>query len=169
MASRGALAADLRGRAVDPDGRPVAGADVLVTRGAAVVGHTVTDERGEFHIVDLSAGELQITASRDGLRAAPVAIALDETGRRDLTLTLGVSAIAESVVVSAAQVDVPLTRAPDSVTAIDAAALDTRQIDTIADALRLVPGVTVSRSGSAGGLTSLFPRGGESDFTLVLI
>ena len=25
------------------------------------------------------------------------------------------------------------------------------------------PGVTVSRSGSAGGLTSLFPRGGESD------
>ena len=70
---------------------------------------------------------------------------------------------------SAAQVEVPLTRVADSVTTIDAPALEARQIDTIADALRLVPGLTVSRSGSAGGLTSLFPRGGESDFTLVLI
>ncbi len=164
-----ALGAELRGRTVDPDGRPVAGAEVLVTRGAAVVGRAVTDERGEFHVVDLAADDLQITASRDGLRAAPIAITLDETGRRDLTLTLVVSAIEESVVVSAAQVEVPLTRVADSVTTIDAPALEARQIDTIADALRLVPGLTVSRSGSAGGLTSLFPRGGESDFTLVLV
>jgi outer membrane cobalamin receptor len=169
VTARGALGADLRGRTVDPDGRPVAGAEVLVTRGAAVVGRAITDERGEFHVADLAADDLQITASRDGLRAAPLAIALDEAGRGDLTLTLRVSAIAESVVVSAAQVDVKLTRAPDSVTTIDAPALEARQIDTIADALRLVPGLTVSRSGSAGGLTSLFPRGGESDFTLVLI
>jgi outer membrane cobalamin receptor len=169
VTASGALGADLRGRTVDPDGRPVAGAEVLVTRGAAVVGRAITDERGEFHVADLAADDLQITASRDGLRAAPLAITLDEAGRADLTLTLRVSAIAESVVVSAAQVDVPLSRAPDSVTTIDAAALEARQIDTVADALRLVPGVAVSRSGGAGGLTSLFPRGGESDFTLVLI
>jgi outer membrane cobalamin receptor len=164
-----AAAADLRGRAIDPAGQPVAGAEVIVTRGAAVVGHTLTDERGEFQIVDLAAGDVQVTASRDGLRAAPVAIALDGNGPRQLTLKLEVSAVEESIVVSAAQVDVPLTRVADSVTAIDTAALEARQIDTVADALRLVPGVTVSRSGSAGGLTSLFPRGGESDFTLVLI
>ena len=169
VTANAALGADLRGRTVDPDGRPVAGAEVLVTRGAAVVGRAVTDERGEFRVVDLAADDLQVTASRDGLRAAPIAITLDETGRRDLTLTLVVSAIEESVVVSAAQVEVPLTRVADSVTTIDAPALEARQIDTIADALRLVPGLTVSRSGNAGGLTSLFPRGGESDFTLVLI
>jgi outer membrane cobalamin receptor len=164
-----AVAADLRGRAIDPDGQPVAGAEVIVTRGAAVVGRAITDERGEFQIVDLAAGNVQVTASRDGLRAAPVAIALDENGSPQLTLNLEVSAVEESIVVSAAQVDVPLTRVADSVTTIDAAALEARQIDTVADALRLVPGLTVSRSGSAGGLTSLFPRGGESDFTLVLI
>jgi len=169
LTASAALGADLRGRTVDPDGRPVAGAEVLVTRGAAVIGRAVTDERGEFHVVDLAADDLQITASRNGLRAAPIAITLDETGRRDLTLTLVVSAIEESVVVSAAQVEVPLTRVADSVTTIDAPALEARQIETIADALRLVPGLAVSRSGSAGGLTSLFPRGGESDFTLLLI
>jgi outer membrane cobalamin receptor len=44
-----------------------------------------------------------------------------------------------------------------------------RQITTLGGALASVPGFTVARSGGAGTLTSLFPRGGESDFTLVLI
>jgi outer membrane cobalamin receptor len=37
------------------------------------------------------------------------------------------------------------------------------------DALHLVPGVTIARNGGRGALASLFPRGGESDFTLVLV
>ena len=32
-----------------------------------------------------------------------------------------------------------------------------------------MPGFSVVQSGRIGGLTSLFPRGGESDYTLVLI
>ena len=32
-----------------------------------------------------------------------------------------------------------------------------------------VPGLSVARSGGRGALTSLFPRGGESDYTLVLV
>jgi outer membrane cobalamin receptor len=164
-----AAGAELRGRAVDPDGRPIAGAQVLVMRGAAVVARVITDERGEFKIADLPAEDLEVTASRDGMRAAPMRVTPGETERNAVTLTLRVSAIEESVVVSAAQVDVPLTRVADSVTTLDAEALETRQIDAIADALRLVPGVAVSQSGGPGGLTSIFPRGGESDFTLVLI
>jgi outer membrane cobalamin receptor len=170
VAAAGLAAGDeLRGRAVDPNNRPIAGAEVLVMRGAAVVGRAMTDERGEFQLGDLPAEDLEVTASRDGLRAAAVRITPGKAERNDVTLTLRVSAIEESVVVSAAQVDVPLTRVADSVTTLDAQALETRQIDAIADALRLVPGVAVSQSGGAGGLTSIFPRGGESDFTLVLI
>jgi hypothetical protein len=43
------------------------------------------------------------------------------------------------------------------------------QIDTVADALRLVPGFGVTASGGRGAVTSLFPRGGESDYTMVLV
>ena len=32
-----------------------------------------------------------------------------------------------------------------------------------------MPGLTVVRSGGRGAVTSLFPRGGESDYTLVLV
>jgi outer membrane cobalamin receptor len=163
--------ARLRGRAIDPDGRPVAGATVLVTRGAAVLARAVTDERGEFRIVNLQkTGPVEVTAAHDdGLRAAALTVSLDADAEREVTLALEVSAIAESVVVSAAQVDVPLSRAADSVTVVDARALEARQIHTIANALRLVPGIAVNGSGGAGGITSLFPRGGESNFTLVLV
>ncbi len=82
---------------------------------------------------------------------------------------LRLSALTESIVVSASQVDVPLSRAADSVTVITAAELQARQIETTADALRFVPGLTVNRSGSRGAVTSLFPRGGGSNYTLVLV
>ena len=44
-----------------------------------------------------------------------------------------------------------------------------RQFVTVADALRLVPGMTIAPTGGLGSVTSLFPRGGESDYTLVLV
>ena len=52
---------------------------------------------------------------------------------------------------------------------ITGAELQTRQITTVADALRQVPGLTVARSGGPGALTAIFPRGGESDYTLVFL
>src|SRR5215475_9351550 len=79
------------------------------------------------------------------------------------------SAVSESVVVSASQVDVPLSRAADTITVLTAADLEIRQIETVSDALRLVPGLTVTRSGGRGAITSLFPQGGSSNYTLVLV
>ena len=52
---------------------------------------------------------------------------------------------------------------------ITRADLDARQITTVADSLRFVPGFGVVQSGGRGALTSIFPRGGESDYTLVLV
>ena len=56
-----------------------------------------------------------------------------------------------------------------SVTVLDASALDARQTRVVADVLRDVPGVAVSRVGAVGGLTSVRIRGAESNHTLVLI
>jgi hypothetical protein len=64
---------------------------------------------------------------------------------------------------------VPLSRTADTVTVITAADLQARQIETVADALRFVPGLSIVRSGGRGAITSLFPRGGDPKYTLVLI
>jgi outer membrane cobalamin receptor len=82
---------------------------------------------------------------------------------------LHLSGITESIVVSAAQVEVPLSRTPDTVTVITAADLKSTQVETVADALRFVPGLSIVRSGGRGAITSVFPRGGDPKYTLVLI
>ena len=56
-----------------------------------------------------------------------------------------------------------------SVTTIDAADLAVRNSPFVIDQLRAVPGVAVSRNGSAGGLNQLRLRGSEANHTLVLL
>ena len=56
-----------------------------------------------------------------------------------------------------------------SVTVIDAQDLALRNSPYIADQLRAVPSLAVSRSGAAGGLTQIRLRGSEGNHTLVLL
>ncbi len=73
------------------------------------------------------------------------------------------------IVITATRVDSRIGSDIASVTVLDGDTLRARGIRDVADALREVPGATVVRSGSVGALTSLFLRGGESDYVRVLI
>ncbi|MEO0818751.1 MAG: TonB-dependent receptor plug domain-containing protein, partial [Pseudomonadota bacterium] len=59
--------------------------------------------------------------------------------------------------------------ATSSVAVIDTTALGVRNSPFIADQLRQVPGLAVSRSGTFGGLTQVRLRGAEANHTLVLV
>uniref|UniRef100_A0A7C3UX65 TonB-dependent receptor n=1 Tax=Desulfobacca acetoxidans TaxID=60893 RepID=A0A7C3UX65_9BACT len=74
----------------------------------------------------------------------------------------------EPVVVTATGTDVPLKRSTQSVTVITEKEVQERQAVRVEEMLRYVPGVTVSQSGSQGGTTSLFLRGGNANQTQVL-
>jgi outer membrane cobalamin receptor len=169
MLSSAAFAQTLRGQLTDPDARPVAGAEVLVVRSGEIVATLTSRPDGTFGPLDLPAGEYTLLAAAPGLRAEPRRFSIGATAPATLTVPLAVSAVRESVVVSASQIDTPLSRVTDSVTVIGRAELDLQQTDTVAEALRLVPGFGVVATGGRGSLTSIFPRGGESDYTLVLI
>ena len=56
-----------------------------------------------------------------------------------------------------------------NVTVLEGAELRAAGLATVADALRTVSGLAVVRSGSFGAATSVFLRGGESDYVLVLL
>ena len=73
------------------------------------------------------------------------------------------------MVITATRTPTPITSATQPVTVLTAADLRARGVSTVADALRQVPGAQVAASGSYGGVTSLFLRGGESRYTKVLI
>jgi outer membrane cobalamin receptor len=164
-----ALAGPLTGRVVDPDGRAVPGATVLLVRGNTVLGTTVTDAAGAFTLEGPNEGRAEIRVAVDGLRARPVPIAGEAAARDIGEIALAVSAVSESVVVTASQVEVPLSTTSSSVTVLTGDELLARQTESLQDALRLVPGLAVAESGGRGAVASVFPRGGESDYSLVLI
>src|SRR5688572_12087766 len=73
------------------------------------------------------------------------------------------------VVISATRVPMDRQAAPASVTVITGDELKARGIATVSEALASVPGLAVVQSGSFGATTSLFARGGESDYVKVLV
>jgi vitamin B12 transporter len=64
---------------------------------------------------------------------------------------------------------VPLEQIGSAVTVVTSAQLQAQQIRHAADALRSLPGVAVSRTGSSAGFTQVRIRGAEGNHTLVLI
>lgn len=59
-------------------------------------------------------------------------------------------------------------RTPASVTVVPASEIEARQATTLADAITLVPGLSIVQTGSPGQQSSLFVRGAESEQTLLL-
>lgn len=94
--------------------------------------------------------------------AAPAALAAQEGGADTAT-------VLAPVVVTATRLPVVQNAATVSATVITGAELREQQITTLQDALQLVPGIFAVRSGSYGGQTSLFVRGGQSDYVQVLV
>lgn len=163
-----ASAASLSGRVVDPDGRAVVNAEVIVSGPTATPFRARTDADGRFDVPVIDAGRYTIIASAPGLVSDPQSI--DVTGSTaSVDIALHLSAVSETLVVSAAQIDQPLSRTPDSVTVIAGREIEAKQQFTLAAVLRSVPGLTIQQNGGPGTVTSLFTRGGESDFTLILV
>ena len=162
----------LRGLVVDARGRAVRGARViLLINDKQAIRETFTNERGMFGWDGLKPGDYAITVEADGLTqtggAQPVKV---EAGRDfRVAIPLTVAASADSIVVSATKTEARTNETPASAYVVSANELQLTQRVNVFDSLRLSPGVVVAQTGRRGGVTSLFVRGGKSDYTKVLI
>ena len=73
------------------------------------------------------------------------------------------------IVVSEARLPVPAHAVTSDITVLSGDELRTRGITLLQDALREVPGLNVVQGGSFGAVSSVFARGGESDYVKVLV
>ncbi len=159
----------IAGTVVDPSGQPVPEAIVMARAQVGPAQHAATDARGQFQLPGLPAGTYHLTVALEGFRADAVTAVVEPGRTASVTIGLRLSALSEALVVSASYVDTPLSESPAGTTVLTRRDLDSRQLVTVADALSLTSGAAVSANGGAGAVTSLFSRGGESDFTLVLV
>ena len=104
-------------------------------------------------------------------RSLPVLVAplLFAPGLLAAQITARDTAQVPPVVVTATRSALPAARTPSSVTVVSGDQLRREGITAVSDALRRVAGVSVVQTGSYGGATSLFVRGGESKYTKVLV
>jgi len=75
----------------------------------------------------------------------------------------------DQILVTANRLPTPRAFLPQSATLLQGADLQARGVYFLQDALREVPGLHVVRTGSIGGTTSVFLRGGNSNFVKVLV
>ena len=163
-----AAAGPVTGHVIDPSGRAVPGATVIVSGEGLPLRSVLTNSAGAFTIDIAETSRVELRVAVAGFRSEVLTI--EPSSTRELgPIRLTLSALNESIVVSASQVEIPLSQASSTVTVITAAELQARQVHSVADALRTVPGLTVAANGGYGAVTGVFPRGGESNFTLVFV
>jgi len=169
LSGSSASADTLRGRLLDPEGRPVPAAELVVLRGQTIVAAVRTGADGRYGPIALASGSYDIVVVTHGLRLPPttVEIAAGRPLTREFTLML--AARQESVLVSVGHVDTTSSRTASSTSVLTRTDIESLQVRSLTDALTVVPGFNAAPSGTLGAQTSLFPRGGESDYTLVLV
>ena len=160
----------LSGTIVDTLGARLAGATVTLLRDGQTVQDGKSGSDGAFSFTGLTPDRYQVQASLPGFQSkTSEAVFLGQSGRIVIEVTLEIGALQQNVVVTAGATEQLQSRTGAPVTVIDEATIAAINKLDVLEALRLVPAAQIVQVGQRGGATSLFLRGGESNFTKVLI
>ena len=162
--------ASVRGTVVDPLGARVSGAVVKLLAGEKVVKEGTSDAQGGFAFEGVAEGRYRIEASATGFQMRITDPMFVGGGAQlSIEVALPIEPLGESVSVTAAATELLPSQIGAPVTVIDLETLGQLGKPDVLEALRLVPGVSLVQAGARGGVTSIFVRGGNSNFNKVLI
>ncbi|MFN8004197.1 MAG: carboxypeptidase-like regulatory domain-containing protein [Acidobacteriota bacterium] len=118
-------ATNLRGLITDTRGRAIAGARVvLLAENKLAVRETTTNERGEFSLLGLAAGQYAVSVEADGLTqpggAQPLKL---DAGRENRIIPLTLAAIEDSIIISASRIETRTGETPASAFVVSATEL----------------------------------------------
>ena len=169
-AAKAAPHGTLSGKVLDPLGGAVANAKVTLLLESEDTLTAQTDPEGAFKFSDLADGRYSVRIEANGFEAQESSgVFVSSGGSVTLDVTVHIGSLPQQIVVSATGQEVPASQVGSSVTVIGQESLVSLNALTVSDNLREVPGLQVVQTGQRGGTTSLFVRGGDSDFNKVLI
>jgi vitamin B12 transporter len=158
----------LSGRITDASGAVVAGAAIEVVVADRRVAGAISGADGVYRVDVPARVPSSVRVSLAGFAEQIVPLAgLDRDLARDVMLV--VAGLSDTLVVTAARTPVSATAVTESVTSFTRQDIDALGSTSLADIIRYVPAVNVESAGRDGAVASMFSRGGESDYNLVLV
>jgi len=164
-----ASAADLKVKVIDPQSAAVSGAQVtLFSKGTDTplkIATSSTEGIATFNELS-SGGSYQIQVLAPGFAAQTEDVAAHSDA---ITIQLHLATASETVVVTATRTPVQAGETGADVATLEDGQLETMHPVASDDALRFLPGAVVNTQGQRGGLSSLFVRGGNSNYNKVIV
>ena len=162
-----AFAADLTIKVLDPHLAAVSGAQVELLRDndSRTLATQITSAEGIVVFRRPDPGPYQVKVLAPGFAQETIEVST----QAELTVTLRLATASETVVVTATRTPVIAQAAGADVDTLTAGQLMTMQPVAANDAVRFLPGAVVNTAGQRGGLSSLFVRGGESNYNKVIV
>src|SRR5688572_13272257 len=145
---------------------PGATVDVVVADRAVATGTSANE--GRYQVQAPAGVPFELQVRLEGF--ADQVIEMPGSGRavaRDISLQIG--RVSDTLVVTASRGAESRASVTQSVTVATSEDIESLGSSSLADVIRFVPGVAVEGNGREGAPTSMFSRGGESDYNLVLI
>lgn len=155
------------GVVTDSSGGVLPGATVEARRGLRLVSTASTGVDGRYRLHPPEAAPYRLTARLDGFVTAAVEVAA--TGPATADFRLDIAPLRDAVVVTASRTAESRAAVMESHTVFTAGDIETLGSHSAADVLRHAPGLNVESTGREGSISSVFARGGESDYNHVLI
>jgi vitamin B12 transporter len=160
----------LRGTVSDPLGAVVKDAKVTLQRGDESAGDTTTNAQGTFTFSSVAEGRYRVQVAAPGFASySGPEVFVGSSGTVTADVLLQISDLSQGVVVSATGSDVSIAQLGSSVSLIDFQDIQAQNKLDVLESLRQVAGAQIVQTSQRGGTTSLFIRGGESDFNKIMI
>jgi catecholate siderophore receptor len=147
------LQSELRGRVVDPNHESIVGAQITITRKGRADASTLSNANGEF-LISLEPGEYTLKIAANGFAEAtqivrskpttfePLEIVLQLAGQTATVTVTDMAGYEGFAISSATKTLTPLRDVPQSITVVSREVIKDQGMQSIADVVRYVPGIT---------------------------
>lgn len=163
-------AQSISGTVANPNGNPLPGIRLLLLdEQGEVSARATTDNEGRYGFGKLIPQTYLIFVRESGFAQQRIQVRVEPAADSLQDFRLELETLTEHVVVTATRTETSTSLVGNSVTVLSEKAIDARKALQVPDLLRVTPATNVLQVGGRGSLTTIFVRGGESDYNKVLL